>query len=160
MMKRFKRRVEFFRCGMAAAVILCGVVFFAEGLCAESFPQNSATQEETAVLEAAKKYFDAEMAGNHPAVYASFAPSSTYCASHDYKAFLAEASASPVRITEYKIVRVAHIRNNEDQMNLPQVEKLATVEVDVVVFYQDTKEKAQINIGFTFIKERGKWYKG
>jgi len=95
-----------------------------------------------------------------PAVYASLAPSSIYCATHDYEAFLAEADASPVRISGYKILRITHVRTNEDFKRFPKVEMFAQVEVDVIVFYKDTSEKADINFGFTFIKEKGKWYKG
>ncbi len=147
--------------GILAVVIACGcLIFYTPGMAAESSAKKSDGPEESAVFAAAKNYLDAEVARDLPAVYACLAPSSVYCATHDYAAFVAEANASPVRITGYKILRVAHIMKNDDLEKFPRVEKFAHVEVDVVVFYQDTKQKAEINIGFTFIKERGKWYKG
>jgi hypothetical protein len=147
--------------GMIAAAILLGVSgFSAPGMCGEPSAATAVSSEEPAVLEAAQKYFDAEMARDLPAVYRCLAPSSAYSATHDYEAFLAEAKASPVRILAYKIVRIAHIRNNEDFKGFPKVEKFAYVEVDIVVHYTDKNEKADVNFGFTFIKERGKWYKG
>ncbi len=150
-----------FALGMMAAVIILGVSGISgPGICGETAAKAVLSPEESAVLEAARKYFDAEVVRDLPAVYRCLAPSSVYSATHDYDAFLAEANASPVRIVEYKIVRIAHIRNNEDFKGFPHVEKFAFVEVDIVVHYTDKNEKADVNFGFTFIKERGKWYKG
>lgn len=147
--------------GILAVVIACSfLTFYTTGMAAESSPIKGVGPEESAVFAAAKKYLDAEVARDLAAVYACLAPSSVYCATHDYAAFVAEANASPVRIMGYKILRVAHIMKNDDPGKFPRVEKFAHVEVDVVVFYKDTSQKAEINIGFTFIKERGKWYKG
>jgi len=147
---------------MTAAILLCVFVLAIPGICGE--PSKTAKtepqSEQTAVFEAARQYFEAEVARDLPAVYRCLAPSSAYCATHDYAAFLAEANASPVRIVGYKIVRIAHIRNNEDVKGFPSVEKYAYVEVDVVVHYIDKNEKAEVNFGFMFIKERGNWYKG
>jgi hypothetical protein len=120
----------------------------------------AALDEEKAVHEAARQYLDAEVRRDLKAVYGFLAPSSVYRAAHDYEAFLAEAQASPVRIITYTIRRVAHIRDNHGPEAFPKVEKFAQVEVDVVVFYQDTQQKADVNFDFTFIKEDGKWYKG
>jgi len=114
----------------------------------------------SAIFAAAKKYLDAEVGRDLSTVYACLAPSSVYCATHNYEAFLAEANASPVRIVGYKIVRIAHIRANEDLKSFPKVEMFAHVEVDITFFYTDTNEKGDLNFGFTFIKEMGKWYKG
>jgi hypothetical protein len=120
----------------------------------------AATAEEASVYEAARQYLDAEVRRDLKAVYSFLAPSSVYRATYDYDAFLAEAQASPVRIITYTIRRVAHIRDNHDPKAFPKIEKFARVEVDVVVFYQDTKQKTDVNFDFTFIKEAGKWYKG
>jgi len=143
--------------GMAAAILLSVSGFASQGICGE--PQ-AASAEEPAVLAAAQKYFDAEVARDLPAVYGCLAPSSVYSATHDYEAFLAEANASPVRILAYKVVRIDHIRNNEDYKSFPKVEKFAYVEVEMVVHYTDKNEKADVNFGLTFMKEKGKWYKG
>jgi len=147
--------------GILVAALVCGCLGFqTTGMAADPAVKMASDQEEPAVFAMAKKYLDAEVARDLPAVYACLAPSSVYCATHDYAAFVAEANASPVRIMGYKILRIAHIMKNDDLKKFPQVEKFAHVEVDVVVFYKDTSQKAEINIGFTFIKERGKWYKG
>ncbi len=160
MMGKSKILFQFIRGGIAVAIVFCCFAFCAEGLCAEPPVKTASLQEEQAIYEAAKKYLDAEIRRDLPAVYACLAPSSVYCATHDYEAFLAEANASSVRIVGYKILRIANIRDNEDLKSFPKVEKFAHVEVDVIVFYKDTNVKGDINFGFTFIKEMGKWYKG
>jgi len=136
------------------------VCFSGEGYGREPGGASAASMEEAAVFEAAKQYLDAEVRRDLQAVYGFLAPSSVYRAAHDYEAFLAEAQASPVRILAYTIRRVAHIRDNQDLDAFPKIEKFAHVEVDIVVFYQDTKQKTDVNFGFTFIKEAGKWFKG
>ena len=160
MMGESKFLFQFIRSSIAVAIILCCFAFYDEGLCAEPSVKDASLQEEPAIFEAAQKYLDAEVRRDLPAVYACLAPSSVYCATHDYEAFMAEANASPVRIVGYKIIRIAHIRDNDDLKSFPKVEKFAHVEVDVTVFYKDTNVKSDINFGFTFIKEMGKWYKG
>jgi hypothetical protein len=160
MMRKAKLIFQFIQGSIAVAIILCCFGIYGEGGCAEPAVKTAASQEESAVFEAAKKYLDAEVGRDLPTVYACLAPSSVYCATHNYEAFLAEANASPVRIVGYKIVRVAHIRDNEDLKSFPKVEKFAQVEIDIIIFYKDTNEKGDINVGFTFIKELGKWYKG
>ncbi len=160
MMRGSKFLFQFIRGSIAVAIILCCLGFYDEGRCAEPSVKVAVLQEEQAIFAAAKVYLDAEVRRDLPTVYACLAPSSVYCATHNYEAFLAEANASPVRIVGYKIIRIAHIRDNEDLKSFPKVEKFAHVEVDIVVFYKDTKEKGDINFGFTFVKEMGKWYKG
>ena len=88
------------------------------------------------------------------AVYDHLAPSSAYCATHDYAAYLTEAEASPVRIVAYRILNIAGIRDNEDRQAWPGVEKFARVEVDLEFRYVDTGETAQVNFDFTFLKEK------
>ncbi len=151
---------QFIRGSIALAIIMCCLGFYDEGRCAEPSIKTAVMQEEQAIIAAAKNYLDAEIRRDLPTVYSCLAPSSVYCATHNYEAFLAEANASPVRIVGYKIIRIALIRDNEDFKNFPKVEKFAQVEVDITVFYKDTNEKGDINFGFTFIKEMGKWYKG
>ncbi len=116
--------------------------------------------EEREIDSAARKYLDAEVARELKTVYGCLAPSSVYRATHDYEAYLAEAEASPVRIREYKILRITHIRINEDKKTYPRVDKFAEVEVDMKVFYTDTNQAAEVNFNFTFIKEGSRWYKG
>ena len=119
-----------------------------------------ASVEEREVDAAARKYLDAEMARALKTVFGCLAPSSIYRTTHDYDAYLAQAEASPVRIREYQILRITHIRVNEDRKTYPAVEKFAQVEVDMKVFFTDTNQTAEVNFNFTFIKESGRWYKG
>ena len=116
--------------------------------------------EDLAVYRAARAYLEAERKRDLKAVYGHLAPSSAYCATHDYAAYLAEAEASPVRIVAYRILNIAGIRDNEDRQAWPGVEKFARVEVDLEFRYVDTGETAQANFDFTFLKEKGRWYKG
>ncbi|MCX5836157.1 MAG: hypothetical protein NTX62_04150 [Deltaproteobacteria bacterium] len=141
-------------------LILFTCFTMAVGYGAEPALIEGASAEEPAISETAKKYLDAEVKRDLEAVYGYLAPSSIYYATHDYAAYLAEAEASPVRILEYKILRIAHIRDNDDKQNFPGVEKFARVEVDMKVFYTDTGQTAEVNFDFTFIKEGGRWYKG
>ncbi|MCX5827279.1 MAG: nuclear transport factor 2 family protein [Deltaproteobacteria bacterium] len=116
--------------------------------------------EEAGIREAAKKYLDAEIRRDLKTVYSYLAPSSIYCATHDYDAYVAEAEASPVRISGYKILRISNIRANDDKKAFPRVEKFAQVEVDMTITYIDTSQTSEVNFDFVFIKEGGKWYKG
>ncbi len=116
--------------------------------------------EGLAVYRAARAYLEAERRRDLRAVYDHLAPSSVYCATHDYAAYSAEAEASPVRIVAYRILNIAGIRDNEDRQAWPGVEKFARVEVDLEFCYVDTGETAQANFDFTFLKEKGRWYKG
>jgi hypothetical protein len=116
--------------------------------------------EGLAVYRAARSYLDAELRRDLKAVYDHLAPSSVYCATHDYAAYLAEAEASPARIVAYRILNIAGIRDNEDRQAFPGVEKFARVEVDLKFLYVDTGQTAQVNFDFTFIREKGRWYKG
>ena len=65
-----------------------------------------------------------------------------------------------MRIVAYRILNIAGIRDNEDRQAWPGVEKFARVEVDLEFRYVDTGETAQANFDFTFLKEKGRWYKG
>jgi len=144
--------------GRVILLILCLCTFPGAGYGDGGIAVSS--REGAAVYAAAKRYLDAEVRRDLPGVYDALAPSSAYRAKYDYAAFLAEADSSPVRIVAYKIVRVDHIRDNHDPKAFPGVEKFAQVEVDIVILYEDTKQRADVNFAFTFIREDGKWYKG
>jgi hypothetical protein len=118
------------------------------------------SDEERGIDAAVRQYLDAEVARNLKAVYDCLAPSSIYRTTHDYDAYLSEAEASPVRIREYRILRIANIRVNEDRQRFPHVEKFAEVEVDMHVHFIDTNQAAEVNFNFTFIMEGGRWFKG
>lgn len=121
---------------------------------------SAVSPEEEAILQAARAYLEAEVRRDLPKVYACLAPSSVYRSLNDYKAYLAEADASPVRIRSYKILGVKRIRGNHDPKAYPHVEQFAQVEVDIVIYYGDTQMTSEVNFDFTFIKEKGRWYKG
>ena len=115
--------------------------------------------EAEAVLQAARNYLDAEVHKDYPAVYACFSPSSSYAQTNTYEQYLAEARSTQERVVEYRIVAVTYIKNNEKRLTYPAVEKIAEVEVDVTFLNADTQHKSEVNIGFIFLKEGGKWYK-
>jgi len=105
-------------------------------------------------------YFAAEMNRNLKEVYACLAPSSVYKCSHTYEEFLADVKDSPVRIADYQIVDIYNLRKNTDRATYPDVDRLVQTEVDVIILYTDTNETRTINYCFTFLKEKGTWYKG
>jgi hypothetical protein len=112
-----------------------------------------------AVLQAARNYLDAEVRGDYPAVYASFAPSSDYARSNSYEQYLADARLAQDRVAKYRIVAITYIKNNENPQTSATVKKIAEVEVDVTFLHAGTQQQSEINIGFIFLKEGGKWYK-
>jgi len=116
-------------------------------------------REKQAVLKVAHEFLDAEVRSDYPAIYACFASSSDYVRSHTYNEYLAQAKDTPERVTDYRIVAVSYIHDNEDLKKYPAVEKFAQVEVDVTFLNQDTKAYSDANIGFIFMKEKGRWYK-
>jgi hypothetical protein len=115
--------------------------------------------EAKAVLKAARKFLDAEVRRDYPAVYACFAPSSPYGRSNSYEQYLAQAKLSPDQVVAYRIVRISYIQNPEDRKTYPSVDKVAQVEVDVTYLHPSTQRRSEINIGFVFLKEGGRWYK-
>jgi hypothetical protein len=149
-----------YKCTCAILIILLSFVSADAGYGADAASSAGASAEEREIDAAARKYLDAEVARELKTVYGCLAPASIYRATHDYEAYLAQAEASPVRIREYKILRITHIRMNEDKNTYPRVEKFAQVEVDMKVFFTDTDQAAEVNFNFTFIKEGGRWYKG
>ncbi len=116
--------------------------------------------ERPAIEQAAGAYFRAEMEHNLPQVYARLAPSSPYKRAHNYQQFLQDVADSPVRIQTYRIVDIYRFRNNDNKAIYPAVEKLVQVEVDVDLYFQDTGGRNSYNYCFTFLREKGVWYKG
>ena len=149
-----------YKCACAILIILLSFVSADTGYGVDAVLSPGKSAEVREIDAAVRKYLDAEVARELKTVYGCLAPSSIYCTTHDYDAYLAEAEASPVRIREYKILRITHIRVNEDKKTYPRVEKFAQVEVDMKVFFTDTNQAAEVNFNFTFIKESGRWYKG
>ena len=148
------------RGAFAILIILLAFIPAGAGYGADASPPPGASAEEREIDAAARNWLDAEVARELKTVYDCLAPSSIYRATHDYDAYLAEAEASPVRIREYQILRITHIRVNEDKKTYPGVEKFAEIEVEMKLFYTDTNQAAEVNFNFPFIKEGGRWYKG
>lgn len=116
-------------------------------------------REREAVLKAAREFLDAEIRRDYAAVYACFASSSPYVRSHSYDEYLAQAKSFNDRVSDYRIVAVSYIQNNNDRETYPAVEKVAQVEIDVTFLHEETNLHSEMNIGFIFFKEQGKWYK-
>ncbi len=115
--------------------------------------------EAESVLQAARNYLDAEVRRDYPAVYACFSPSSSYAQINTYKQYLADARSSQETVVKYRIVGITYIKNNKNRLTYADVEKIAEVEVDVTFLNISTQHKSEVNIGFIFLKEGGKWYK-
>ena len=115
--------------------------------------------EAEAVMQAAKNYLDAEVRRDYPAVYACFAPSSDYARTNSYEQYLADARSSQDIVAKYRIVAITYIKNNENRLTSATIEKIAQVEVDVTFLHAGTQHRSEVNIGFIFLKEGGKWYK-
>lgn len=112
------------------------------------------------IEESLHNYFAAEMNRDLKEVYACLAPSSVYRCSHTYEEFLRDVENTPVRIAHYKIVDIYNLRKNTDRAAYPDVDSFVQAEVDVVLSYTDTDDTHTVNYCFTFLKEKGIWYKG
>ncbi len=137
--------------GLLIAVFLLGCSGAADR--ADSFFENRA------VYRAVVHYLDAEVRRDHKAIYESLAPSSPYCMRNTYGMYLTEAENAPA-IASYRIVRISDIRRNEDRRRYPKIDKVARVEVELILVLEEGGPKTEVNFAFPFVKERGKWYKG
>jgi hypothetical protein len=144
--------------------LMAGICFALAVIMAFSIPKGALCAsgddvEAKAVLQAARNFLNAEVRRDYPAVYACFAPSSPYARTHSYEQYLADARSAPDRIVKYRIIEVTYIQNSEDRKTYPSVDKVAQVEVDVTFLHTGTRQQSEINIGFIFLKEGGRWYK-
>jgi hypothetical protein len=144
--------------------LMAGTCFALAVIMAFCVPQSALCgsqndREEEAVLQAARKFLDAEIRRDYPAIYACFAPSSPYTKTNSYEQYLAQAKLAPDRVVKYHIIDISYIKNNEDRQKFSSVDKIAQVEVDVTFLHVSTKYRSEVNIGFIFLKEAGKWYK-
>lgn len=114
--------------------------------------------EKKNIEQAAINYLKAEREGDLKQVYAFLAPSSVYRKTHTYQEYLKDAESSAKKIRTYRIVDIYRLRNNDNRENYPQVEKFVQVEVDIT--FTDTGENSIYNYCFTFLREKGLWYKG
>ena len=158
-MNRSAPRRIFFEIWLMSAILLILAAATAFCLPQNAFCGSVGNREEQAVLTAARKFLDAEIRRDYPAVYACFAPSSSYLRTHNYQQYLAEAKTSPYHVVAYQIVRVSYIQNNKDPQTISTADRIAQVEVEVTFAYEGTDRRSVSNIGFIFLKEGGKWYK-
>ncbi|HRY37827.1 MAG TPA: hypothetical protein P5347_03835 [Smithellaceae bacterium] len=115
--------------------------------------------ERSAIQKAAMTYLKAEKEGDLKQAYALLAPSSVYKKTHSYEEFLKDIANYPsVKINTYKIVDIYCLRDNDNRDNYPGVDKFVQVEVDVT--FANSGENSIFNYCFTFLKEKGSWYKG
>lgn len=137
------------------------VVLILSGFVLWDSPRNQVQLfwERNAIEKTAHAYLHAEMKKDLRQVYSFLAPSSDYRKTHSYEAFLKEMqNDSPMTIHSYKIVRICHLRDNEMRSRYPDVEKFVQVEVDVT--FDESGPDSVFNYSFTFLKEKGRWYKG
>jgi hypothetical protein len=116
-------------------------------------------REKDSIEKTAHDYLRAEMKKDFRQVYTLLAPSSDYKKTHSYEAFLKDIENYPsTTIDSYKIVRIYNLRDNDMRQLYPQVEKFVQVEVDVT--FAESGPDSVFNYSFTFLKEKGNWYKG
>lgn len=148
-----------FKSRLTAVIFGVLIATLVGGLAQNASCGSTGDREEQAVLKAVRRFLDAEIRRDYPAVYACFAPSSVYRRTHNYKQYLAEARVSPDRVVAYQIVRVSYIQENKDPQTISTADKIAQVEVEVTFAREGTSRQSVVNIGFIFLKEGGKWYK-
>ncbi len=139
---------------VCAAVLIVGLLIW-------DAPRNRVQLllEKGAIERTAHLYFKAEKEGDLKQAYALLAPSSAYRQAHSYDSFLKDiAGYPPVKIDTYKIVDIYRLRDNDNRSVYPDVDKFVQVEVEVT--FADSGENSVFNYSFTFLKEKGNWYKG
>lgn len=115
--------------------------------------------DETDLLESVRAYFDAELAGDVTKVWDMLAPSSAFRRAYSYPFFVELFKDNAIRLRAYTIEKVLEISDNEDKVRMPLVERVASVQVHVVLSDKDGKRFGRTS-AFTFLRERGRWYKG
>jgi len=136
---------------VCAAVWLCVI--------AAAFGSEVRADDESDLLAMAKAYFDAEILGDMARVWEMLAPSSAFRKAYSYPFFVELLKDNKVRLKAYTIERVLEITDNQDKDQLPLVEKIATVQVRVVLSDGSGSQFERIS-AFTFLREHGRWYKG
>lgn len=115
--------------------------------------------ERDTIEKVAHSYLKAEMEGDSRQVYAFLAPSSDYKRTHSYEEFLKDpVGYPPMAIDTYKIVNIYRLRDNDNPKSYPGVDKFVQVEVEVT--FTQGGPNSIYNYSFTFLKEKGTWYKG
>jgi len=115
--------------------------------------------EAEAVMRAARTYLNAEVRGDYASVYACFAPSSDYVRLKSYKQYLGDVKKAGQLVVKYRIINISYIEKNSNRMLSTDIEKIAEVVTDITLLNKSTGKQSDVNIGFIFLKEKGKWYK-
>jgi len=139
---------------VVAALIVSGFVLW-------DVPRNKVEMflERDAIEKVASTYLKSEMEGNSRQVYAFLAPSSDYRKTHSYEEFLKDiVDNPPMAINTYKIVDIYRLRDNDNRKSYPAVDKFVQVEVELT--FAQAGPNNIYNYSFTFLKEKGTWYKG
>lgn len=142
-------------------IVLVLAAMMISGFALWDAPRNKVAMllEKDAIEKTAQAYLNAEMNKDSRQVYALLAPSSDYKRTHSYEDYLKNISENPpLSINEYKIIRIYRLRDNDNRKNYPAVDKFVQVEVEVTFKHSGTD--SIYNYCFTFLKEKGKWYKG
>jgi len=142
-------------------IILVFAALIISGFALWDVPRNKVALflEKDIIEKTAHTYLKAEMEKNSKDVYALLAPSSDYKQTHSYEEFIKDiAGYPPMAINTYKIIRIYRLRDNDNRQNHPAVDKFVQVEVEVT--FKHTGPNSIYNYSFTFLKEKGKWYKG
>ncbi|MCA1959512.1 MAG: hypothetical protein LDL33_01855 [Desulfomonile sp.] len=124
-----------------------------------AFVPGGRADDESDLLEMVKAYFEAEITGDMARVWEMLAPSSAFRKAYSYPFFVELLKDSRVRLREYTIEKVLEIAENQDKAQLPLVEKIATVQVRVVLS-DKSGNRFERTSAFTFLMEHGRWYKG
>jgi hypothetical protein len=142
-------------------IILVSAVMIISGFVVWDVPRNKVVMfmERSTIEKTAQAYLQAEMKKDNQQVYDLLAPSSDYKRTHSYEDYLKDiAENPPVSINDYKIMRIYRLRDNDNVQKYPDVDKFVQVEVEFT--FAQTGPNSIYNYCFTFLKEKGKWYKG
>ncbi len=85
------------------------------------------------LLETVHAYFRAEKEGDIQKVWELLAPSSEFKKAYSYPFYQEMARRNPGMLKDYKIDGVLEIRDNDDAAALPNVQKIALVQVTVTL---------------------------
>lgn len=147
------KKISIILCACAAVLIAVLLIWDA--------PRNRVQLllEKGAIERTVHLYFKAEKEGDLKQAYALLAPSSAYRQAHSYDSFMKDIAGYPTeKIDTYKIVDICRLRNNDNRSAYPDVDKFVQVEVDVT--FVNSGRNNVFNYSFTFLKEKGSWYKG
>lgn len=145
----------------ANIITVAGIALIISGFVIWDAPRNNIELflEKNTIQKTAHAYLKAEMKKDSRRIYNLLAPSSDYRRTHTYEEFLNDiAETPPLSIDAYKIIRIYNLRDNDNRQNYPGVDRFVQVEVEVN--FTKSGPNSIYNYSFTFLKEKGRWYKG